>query len=270
MNDRNGVRNQFPMLRSYGDKHVFLSSEEAVPATAEERIKSVWPFIVRRVLAFNKTLKPRERANYDPEDVLAELWVKLAEKNDSWESSRGSYITFVSVIVERELYAIRDKSRTIEAPRNSSCRIRQYEKEETDGTISQAKLKTASDIRRSLNGPCDSGACCHPDGDRSGMPFDLADANAICPAMGAEMQETFEKASAVVMDAVMTALTPLEANVVSRVYGLGGRSPAPEWFVAFECQIEESEVRRAKERATKKIRKHLAFKGLTAEAVFGE
>ena len=59
----------------------------------------------------------------------------LAEKDLLWTPARGKYITFAGVVIEHELHAIRDRARTVHPPRNSSCRMKQYRKEEGEGTI---------------------------------------------------------------------------------------------------------------------------------------
>src|SRR4051812_9532283 len=108
-NDR--IRDKYPLFYAYGDKHTFLDDEAAVKATTEERIRSIWPFFVGRVLGFVESLKPRERVNFDPEDILSSLWIALAEKDDQWTLERGKYITFAGIIMDRELFAIRDLAR---------------------------------------------------------------------------------------------------------------------------------------------------------------
>ena len=89
------VRLRWPILAAFGQHHVFQDA-----------------------------LNFRERVNFDPEDAISELWVVLAEKNDKWESERGKYITFAGVIVDRELCAIRERSRTVRSPKDSSYRIK--------------------------------------------------------------------------------------------------------------------------------------------------
>jgi hypothetical protein len=102
------------------------------------------------VLKFADTLRPRDLANYDPEDVLTELYLALLlEKDHKWEPERGKYLTFAGTkVVENELHAIRDRSHTVHSPRNSSCRLKQYEPAQVGGTLSGRKAKTFADIRR--------------------------------------------------------------------------------------------------------------------------
>lgn len=138
----------YPILSAFGRRHEFLDSDAASRASTEERIRSIWPFLVRRVLAFQKSLKPRERANYDHEDVMAELWLALAKRDSKWSPELGRYITFAATVINRELCDIRDKARTVHSPRNASCRLKEYQAEEEASTITPERLKTANDIRR--------------------------------------------------------------------------------------------------------------------------
>lgn len=82
---RKRLGDEFPMFDAYGDRPAFLSAEEAVVATTAERIRGVWPFLMRRVLDFQAKLKPRERVNFDPEDTLAALYVAIAERDGKWQ-----------------------------------------------------------------------------------------------------------------------------------------------------------------------------------------
>lgn len=242
------IRERYPILNSYGTKHVFLTDAETANATTEERIRGIWPFIVSRVLAFDATLKGRERVNFDPEDVLAEIWVVLAEKDPLWTLERGKYITYAGVIIDRELYAIRDKARTIHAPRNSSGRMRQYREEETEGTITDRRAKTANDVRRTATGMadlCDEANAGLLQGQASEAPFDIL----------AWAETTAENLDAI--KAGVRLLTNFEAMVVGRLSGLWGQPPASVWLIAYENCCEQVDVRRAKDRAKLKIRKHL-------------
>lgn len=146
---RPSLRIQYSMCNAFGARQEFLDVAGTVEATAAERISSIWGFVVRKALAFDRTLKPNERANFDLDDLLAELYVALAERDHLWTPERGKYITFAGAIIDHALYAIRDKARTVESPRNSSCRLKEYQKEEDAGTITPRRLKTANDIRRS-------------------------------------------------------------------------------------------------------------------------
>lgn len=71
---------------------------------------------MRKSLSFHRTLKAQNRVNFDPEDILAELYVAISLRDHKWTPDRGEYITFVGAIIDRELYAIGDRARTVESP----------------------------------------------------------------------------------------------------------------------------------------------------------
>ena len=243
------IRDQFPIFNAYGANQEFLDNAAAAAVGVEGRIRSIWPFIVRRCLAFAKSIKPRERTHFDPEDILSEIWVKLAEKDALWSPDRGKYITFAGVIIDRELGSIRDKARTVHAPRNSAGRMKDYRKEEADGSITRRRSATASDIRRTRFGSCD---IAHASG--------VASLNSPVPLDFLSEEESRAAAAASVASAIKK-LSPLESMVIGRIFGLWGKPEASVWLVAWEFGRSQEEVRRIKDRAVLKIRKHLAATG---------
>jgi hypothetical protein len=139
------------MLYVFGERLEFLSIEQAIAATVDERIKSVWPFAVEKVLRFHKSLKPRERVNCDPEDILMDIFVMLRENDKHWEPGRGKYITYAGRLIGHELLAIRDRARTVQSPRNSTSRIKDYRTSEEDGTLSDRRRETFGQLTRTVD-----------------------------------------------------------------------------------------------------------------------
>jgi hypothetical protein len=237
------------LFAAYGDHHDFLTHEEAIAATPEERIRSIWSFIVKLTKQFQSTLKPRDRVNFDAEDTMSELWIALRENDAEWNPERGRYITFAGTVIVRELCAIRDKARTVHSPRNSTCRMREYEEEEAEGTISARRRKTANDIRRTVGEiqqftreRAEHG----PEGGGAG------------PLERALRSESAGRVSDAVKTAIRECLTADEAAVVGRLAGLWGREAQSVWRVSFETGRDQDEVRKVRARAWRKIRDHLA------------
>lgn len=250
------LRVAFPIFHAYGATQTFLEPEEAAATTLEGRIKSVFPFIVRRCLSFHKTLKPRERVNYDPEDILSEIWLTLTEKDALWSPDRGKYITFAGMVMDREFCSIRDRARTIHAPRNSSCRMKEYRKEEADGSITDCRRRTAEDIERTnsiasstgYRGATDEeGFSCEPT--ITDDPLATLAARERADGMRSGLRDALERVSL------------FEAEAVTRLAGFGGREATTVKELALEVGRTEVEVRRAKDRAMLKIRQHLAATG---------
>ncbi len=247
------LRDRYPTFFAYGSRQSFLDTESAIAATVEDRIRSVWPFIVRRAVWFSSTLKPRERVNFDPEDLVTELWATLAEKDALWSPAKGKYITFAGVVIDRALSAIRDKARTVHAPRNSSWRMKQYREEEAAGTLTDRRRRTAADIQRTskVAGSIGSRGATDEDGCAC-EPVTLAD-----PLAAFMRKETADVLRSGLREA-MERLDPFDAHIVARLAGLGGVEAKTLQELATEVGREESEVRRADRRARLKIRKYLS------------
>jgi len=251
MSQRERIREKYPLFYAYGETHKFLDAAESVAATPEERIQSIWPFIVGRVRIFQSTLKVRERVNCDPEDTLSELFLALLEKDHLWSPERGRYITFAGVLVDRLLCALRDRARTVQSPRNSSCRMKEYKIEEESGSISTRRRMTADDIRRTSEG-------IHPISGGEGQSNEamLTGVTTSEPSSIISDQETSENITEAIIEAIKS-LPPFESMVISKLSGLFGNKKQNISKVAFDSCREQSEIRQIKARAIESIRTHL-------------
>lgn len=245
---REQIREQYPCFFAFGSKHRFLTSEEAVNSTVEDRLKSIWPFMVRRVLNFHASLKHRDRVNYDPEDVLIELCILLLENDKEWTPERGKYITYAGCLIGRHLFSIRDKARTVESPRNSACRLREYDANEEAGTLTERCRKTKEDIRRTKQ-------ALQPISPRSGLDYEKLTLET--PPDTAMAKEDAEAYQNVLAYAVASALTPQEAMILGRTSGIWGRTPEDPWLVGFKLGITAHKVRAISARARRKLQSHI-------------
>jgi hypothetical protein len=199
---------------------------------------------VKAVLKFAETLGPRDLANFDPEDTIAELCVTLLEKDGKWEPARGKYLTFAAAVVENELHAIRDRAHTVHAPRNSSCRLRQYAAARKAGTLTDRRAKTDSDIRRVVGAGQAIAA--------------VVDGTVVAPDTAevvAERDHLRLVRSAVI--AGIRSLAPDEAAAIGGAYGLWGRPEQPLALIAFKQRTTVDAVKKVKGRAQAKIRARL-------------
>lgn len=239
------LRDRYPVFFAFDrDPVVYLSKEEAMATTPQERIKSVWPFLVKVVLRFAETLRPRERANFDPEDLLTELYVVLMERDAKWEPARGKYLTFVARVVGNELFKIRDRTRTVRSPGNSYCRLKQYEAEEAAETISAQRQSTLAAMRRVMADP------------------ETLDASEPIAHEEEEMPTEAERdeMEALTADAVvegLRALTGEEAMAISAAYGLWGQEERPTGRLARDRGLTHGSVKAAQARARSKMRARL-------------
>lgn len=242
------LRDRYPLFSAFGEEQEFLDPEESIGATTEERIVSIWPFLKRRASAFCKSLKPRERVNFDPEDVLIELWIALKEKDEGWEPERGKYITFAGTIADRELCSIRDRSRTVESPRNSSGRMKEYQSEEEAGELTSRRRMTASQIARTNDiSPIASSI------NESGV-LGVEKEDPARAIVEAERNRTIAETVSI---AIRRALTPYESSVIGRIFGLWGEKPKSTWRTAWETSTDQIDVKRAKSRALDKMKSQL-------------
>jgi DNA-directed RNA polymerase specialized sigma subunit len=243
------LREQYPATFLFGEGKIRpLSHEEAIAATPHERIRSVWPFLVRSVLKFADTLRPRDLANYDPEDVLLELYATLLEKDDKWEPERGKYLTFAGSVVENELHAIRDRSHTVHSPRNSSCRLKQYEQAQAEGKLDKRKERTFASIRRVI-------------GEHESIEGEASLPAAKDTAEVVLRREELKSVNSAVLAGLMM-LTIEEADILGRSYGLWGSRELPLDKIAERTRRTLDSVKKIKARAQDKIRARLAESGL--------
>ena len=229
----------YSVFNIFGRSRTALTTEEAINASAHERIVSIWPFIVSKVITFSQSLRDRERANYDPEDVCLDLYVELSTKNDAWAPERGKYITFAGKIVRNRLYAIRDLSRVVHSPRNSSLRAKDYESREQDGTLTDGQADTLRQIRQSI--------------------AETQEVKHDCRLTESEPADVVAQAEALALRnrAVLEAighLDPYEAVVIGRAFGLWEREPMTTQEIARSTGRSHAQVAFTKSQAYKKIR----------------
>jgi DNA-directed RNA polymerase specialized sigma24 family protein len=239
MRGKRSLSQDYPMMFAFGaERLVFETSDLAAVATPDERIRSVWPFLVRAVLAFQKRLKDRERANFDCEDTLSSIFIDLRERDHRWVPARGKYITFAGEIARHTMFAIRDKSRTVESPRNSPCRIKKYTADMEAGTLSPTKARTFQRIKHTV-------AEAVPDLDGDGAYFD--DPSDILEAEDAKRTARTEIAIAI------RGLTSEEAYVIGASRGLWGGEPKSIQDIAELMCCQPEDVKRLRDSARAKV-----------------
>lgn len=220
------IRRKYPALFVHGHGEIPpLGAEEERTATRDERIRSVWPLLVRNVLRFEESLKPRERANFDAEDAIGELWVKLAEKDSLWVPERGRYYNFAASVCNTTLDRLRDRARTVKTPGNSSGRLRKYKEKEDAGTLKPGEARTMNDLKRAVSGKL---ACAGHDTDQGGV--DVA-SDGHPPDQTTIRRDERQAASADVAFA-LAILSPSEASALGAIYGLWGQPQSPLPVVA--------------------------------------
>lgn len=252
---RNPEKN--PLFTAFGRWHKFLAPDDAIGADFETRLRSIWPLMCRRVRGFSGTLTRRERANFDDEDVLAELVVALARKDGLWRPDHGRYITFAWAVIKSELASIRDRSRTVQSPRNSTCRLKAYQAESDAGTLTARRRATFQDIRRTSANPVPVGSS----GD-DGI-VDLVDERGPGGRLPCELAED------AIERAICEALEPLETESIASTAGVFGWKRRANADVAREYGVTEDDVRAARASGMAKVRDFLVSIGHPALRVIG-
>lgn len=215
-------------------------------ATPNQRIATVWPLICAKATTFVGTLKGRERANWDAEDVANSIWVTLRTKDAKWAPDRGKYVTFAAVVIHNELCSIRDQAGTVEGPRNVTDRLKEYQAEEDEGTLTAKRAETFESIRRVVGE-------WKPVGDAARMTTERPDDAAESAELGARFRAAIVEA--------MKELTPLEARVAGLSYGLWGQERQTADQIAAIVDRRVGIVRQAKKSAGDKIRERLRESG---------
>jgi hypothetical protein len=215
-------RSEHPLCFALGSFHNFLSAEQAATCTPEERIKSVWPYILNTVRGFTRTLTPRELANYDEEDVLIEVWIAIKERDHKWNPQRGKYISFVCPIVHRFLYGLREQTRTVQSGANTSSRMKKFQQEARHGELTKVKRRTMTAMEHSIAGPL-----------QITQEHDSSDT---APAPDLELISIEEQKETIngVMDA-LKQVSILEAAVMGAYLGLWGQEPKS--FAQIACRL---------------------------------
>ena len=229
---------QFPLLFAFGEGPAPLTTEVAIAATRAERIQSVWPFMVKKALAFRHQMKPRESANVDLEDFLLSLWVALADRDHKWEPARGKYITFAGRIIDNALIDLRDKARVVEAPKNASCRLKEYGRLEAAGKLSPAMARTRADIERTSGEIKPAEEWARAEGDD--------------PAAIAERNEEAAR-----LWAALDGLAQDEADVILHTSGVAGTEPLTLGQAAGSLGLSPGDAAKLKGRAQAKLREAL-------------
>lgn len=229
---------EYPLLYCHGNVDF-----QAEALTADDRIKSAWPFLASRVKSFYKTMKPRERSNYDPEDLMAELYIVLRHRDSKWDPERGTYLTFAATIAERHLLAVRDKALTVHAPRNSASRKRNYEEEQVGSGITEKREHTLSRIKQVLNSQEAIDPAAEIEGDSLNPHY--AEAMAII--------KEFIKSS----NEVVHAMSGIECAVIMRSFGLFGTEAQTIPEMAESLQECPEKLKRVKANAIVKIKREV-------------
>lgn len=226
----------FPALYPFGTNLTkFLDAEEEKTASFEERLRSAWRYLAGRVNRFSATLKPRESAVFDVEDVVNSVVERLVEKDHLWDPARGRYSTFVEAVMMSVLATCHERARTVTGPTNSFARLKTYHEREADGTLTLSMKETMDRLERAM-------------GD-----YETIDSRHF------ETNGHDDVDSILLRKALRTFDDPIQVWVIVRKSGILGMEPMTMKAIAETLGISEKDVRKINRSARKKLKECLKF-----------
>ncbi len=218
--DRAARRN--PALFAFGTEALRrLAPEEEAAAPFEDRLRSVWGYLVRRSRRFVATLSGRERAHLGPDDLVDAIVVALLEKDARWDPGRGRYITFAEQVARNVMVAERERARVVRAPSNARSRLQKYRDLDREGKLSESKRITMHSIEAALGEVECVRPAAGPTTDRDGTPRAVA------------AEEARDRELRDLTSALRTVESPIHAHILARAWGLhGGEELTPAQIAA--------------------------------------
>jgi hypothetical protein len=235
---------EYPVFVAFGRYHRFLSAEEARNATPEERIQSVWPAITRQVNQFVASLHQRELACFDPDDILLECWIELRQKDAKWVPEKGAYLSFSCKLVHHLFVRIRERARTVESPRNASCKLAESRTDEISGRLSRTRTKGMHDIDRTISGTIHIGIDIPDEPDERDPP-----------SFWINKEESAVSSEGIRQ--VIEQLGPRKAMVLGRLFGLWGQPQCSVSELATELGKTTEQIRKLRNSAYRMARSYL-------------
>lgn len=202
-----------PALYAFGTKPLRrLSAEEERGAPFEDRLVSVWGYIVKRARRFVATLSERERAHLGADDLVSAIVLDLLqkEKDSRWNPDRGRYVTFVEQVIRNVTAEERERARVVRAPSNARSRLEGYRAMAREGTLKRGQEATMRAIESVLGEVEGVSVAAGPVTDPGLTPGDAA------------REESAARDGRDVITALRSLEDPLHALVLARSWGLFG------------------------------------------------
>ncbi len=245
---------RYPLVQAFCEGAAKLTTEQAMAATRDERIKSVGYFMLRQINSFASTMRPRERANFDVEDMWTELYTVVAKQDHKWDPATATYLTFVGMLVAHELEEIRNKSRTVQSPRNASLRLRAYAESRANGSLSQRSSVTDLAIRRTISDPERS----FIEGSKGETSADAFLASNCEPPEVQVADKEDSRQNRIAMGKALARLDHLTASMIRMLYGLKGDGRVSIGEIAERSGVSYREAKRIIRAGLKELREILS------------
>ena len=204
------------VVRAFGENVEYLTPEEAGSATPNERLESVWPFIVREATRFWNRLSAHEKPSVDLEDVIGELAIEVLQKDDKYDASKNyTYAAYVGTIIRNRLLGLRESLHIVSSPKNAACTLKHAARLSQQGLLPDRRRMTTTDIIRTM---------CPADPIESAM--DTVDHAPTYVEGEVELHERMTTRGSIAK--ILGFLTPTEAYLIGSKYGIyGSTAPLP-------------------------------------------
>lgn len=192
-------------------------------------------------MKFYRRLNDSERASYDLEDLLLEVWIALRERDDKYDSSRANYLTFARPIIRNCLSDLREKAHTVVTPNKWSDLIR--EAQEHPERLSERRLATAEAVRRTMRSTVEA---------KEEHRIDDEDITDVLSE-----EETRSRAAELLVGLVCE-ISNTEALVAGALFGLWGQDKLPLALAARECGMTVHAVKRIRNKIAELLAERLS------------
>lgn len=199
--------------------------------SAPDRIAKVIPLLTRTIMTWLKSLRERERAQYDIDDVLQEAWLILLKKDHYYDPLRGKYSTFSVMILTRFLADLRNRCHIVDSPRDTTARL---------GKADEQAPETLERIRQSIR-------------DVGSLEDDLLDRGDDPTVERATHQDNDQLYLARLGSALRELKDPQAAKTLAWTYGLFGAQPLELSEQAERLLTTVADVVRIREEAERKL-----------------
>ena len=207
----------------------------------EEAIANVMPLAIKTILNFLKRLSPRERAQYDLDDLSQEIWILLHDKYDKWDPGISRFTTFSRDLTIKFLSEIRNHCRVVDTPRDTALRL---------SNPGSHREQTLVALRQAVRVPTSL--------DKDDLVY--------APKVGEGLDEVATQAEAtyavkVLFQAMMSLLSHREIKILSLYYGVLGNTAIEPKKIAGKLGLTLYDLTLARQEAEAKLRAILRSHG---------
>ncbi len=118
-----------------------LSAAEEAQLEPHERIRRVWPMIVRLCSQHTEVMRPRG-VEVPTDDLIQEFVLHVLERDHKWNPARGKYTTFVGRLWRNVRQRQIETHGVVTGPHNAWSIMKRFQARHEAGQLSKAECKT--------------------------------------------------------------------------------------------------------------------------------